>query len=394
MELSHNPTTLFPWRTNNRFQLLSDSHAYYPAMLESIDSARKFILLEMYLIQPGEVFQQFQLALIAAVRRGVKVYLLLDDFGARTLLPAQRHALTAAGLRLCFFNPLKVFKFHLNLIRDHRKLLLVDDIVAYVGGAGLADSFAGDMAWREQMLRLEGECVSDWRRLFTDTWNLWSKHKLKLVSRVQARPATPVCKGRVLAGHYFSARELKRTVIQHIRHAQRRVWITSAYFLPPLKLHSVIRRAARNGVDVRILVPGPETDHPAIRIASQKFYTRMLHCGVRIFEYQPRFMHAKGLICDDLVSIGSCNFDRWSLRWNLEANQEIMDPGFAEQVTQVFLADLEHSAEITLPQWLQRSPWLRFRESLLGLIEAWVARRSYRLQLKLEARKRLEKLHL
>ena len=394
-------TAHFPWRAANQVQLLQDAREFYPAMLEAINGAQELILLEMYLVQPGQVLDRFMEALCAAAQRRVAIHLLLDDFGTRTLSNKIKKDLTTAGIRLCFFNPLRVFKFRLNLIRDHRKLLVVDSKLAFVGGAGIADSIEQPVAsaWRENMLRIEGTCAADWCQLFTDNWNLWSDAWLSLSATAsEQKPnatnsATSNIKGRVVAGHYFSAREIKRIALKHIRNAQTRVWISSAYFLPPLKLHSALRRAARNGIDVRILVPGPVTDHPAIRVASHRFYTRMLHHGVRIFEYQPRFMHAKTLLCDNLVSIGSCNFDRWSLRWNLEANQEFLDPAFAAEVETMFLRDLEDSQEITLPEWLSRSPWLRFQESLIGLIEAWILRRSYRVQLKLEAKKRLEKLY-
>ena len=162
--------------------------------------------------------------------------------------------------------------------------------------------------------------------------------------------------------------------------------------LPPLKLDIALRRAARRGVDVRLLVPGEHTDHPAVRSASQRFYLRMLRAGIRIFEYQPRFMHAKTVVCDDLVSMGSCNLDRWSLRWNLEANQEIDDADIARQFGEMFQADVDESIEITLPTWLARSYSSRIRERLWGWVESWLVQRSYRAQLRLAARNKFAQL--
>ncbi len=382
--------TLYPWRGGNRLRLLRDAAEFYPAMLRSIAQAREFVALEMYLVQPGRTLAQFRDALSAAARRGVRVYLLLDDFGARTLAADDRRALRQAGVALCLFNPLKLFKARFNLARDHRKVLLVDRRWAFVGGAGISDAFDPGSAapWRDNMLCLEGACVGDWLALFANNWELWSDTPIECPGGAPYG-APGVAGGRVVAGQYFSARELKRAVINHVRKARRRVWIASAYFLPPRKLNRAVRRAARRGVDVRLLLPGERTDHPAVRSASQRFYARMLHAGVRIFEYQPRFMHAKTLACDDTVSIGSCNLDRWSLRWNLEANQEVRDAGLAAEVYAMFEADFAESREITLPAWLTRSRARRAREALWGWLETWLVRRSYRHDLRRAAREAL-----
>ncbi|MDH3716169.1 MAG: phosphatidylserine/phosphatidylglycerophosphate/cardiolipin synthase family protein [Gammaproteobacteria bacterium] len=382
--------THFPWRENNRFDCLRDGVEFYPAMLRAIRGARDFVAMEMYLVQPGRVLTRFVDALLDATRRHVRVYLLLDDFGVRGLAPRERHLLNKSSIHVCYFNPLKIFKFRLNLIRDHRKVLLVDDRIAFVGGAGISDSFdvEDETPWRDNMLRIEGDCARDWQRLFASNWKLWSRLPIELPPRGNPSSREGL-RGRVVGGQYVSARELRRTIVNHVRKAQRRVWISSAYFLPPLKLNTALRRAARRGVDVRLLVPGEHTDHPAVRSASQRFYLRMLHAGIRIFEYQPRFMHAKTVLCDDLVSMGSCNLDRWSLRWNLEANQEIEDAGVAAQFYDMFQADVEDSIEITLPAWLARSYWSRIRERLWGWLETWLVRRSYRAQLRLAARSKL-----
>ena len=125
-------------------------------------------------------------------------------------------------------------------------------------------------------------------------------------------------------------------------------------------------------MDVRLLLPGRHTDHPAIRHAGRRFYSSLLRHGVRIFEYQPRFLHAKTLLCDQWVSIGSSNFDRWNLRWNLEANQEVDDPGFAGSVRAMFETDLKASVEIDKEQW-QRRRWItRLREHLWGRVDMWL----------------------
>jgi cardiolipin synthase len=160
-------------------------------------------------------------------------------------------------------------------------------------------------------------------------------------------------------------------LFRRVRNAEQRVWLATAYFVPSRKLLRALRRAVRQGADVRLLLPGPHTDHPAIRHAGRRFYTRLLRHGVRIFEYQPRFLHTKTLLCDRWVSLGSSNFDRWNLRWNLEANQEVDDQRFADAVAVMFETDFSECIEIDLRRWRRR--WFgRLREQLWGKVDMWL----------------------
>ena len=145
---------------------------------------------------------------------------------------------------------------------------------------------------------------------------------------------------------------------RHITHARHRVWFATAYFVPRWRIRRALKRAAKSGIDVRLLLPGPITDHPAVRYISHRLYGRLMKNGVRIFEYQPRFFHAKSVLCDDWVAIGSSNFDRWNLRWNLEANQEIIDEVVARQAKEMFEQDFSNSVEYSYEQWYRRS-WFK-----------------------------------
>lgn len=152
------------------------------------------------------------------------------------------------------------------------------------------------------------------------------------------------------------------------RLARHRVWIGTAYFMPSFSLRLALRRAARRGVDVRLLVAGPLTDHRWIYYASKRYYRRLLNAGVRIHEYQPRMLHAKFALFDDRVSLGSCNLDNWNLRWNLEANVEVDEPEFSCAVERLFRKDFSVSREITAEDWARR-PWYRkVRELVWALI--------------------------
>ena len=374
----------FPWRNGHRYRLLVDGDAFYPAMLESIAGARRYVLMEMYLFESGRVADRFIAALTAAASRGVQACLLLDDFGALQLRRRDRQRLADGGVRLAFFNPLRTRSWRGNLRRDHRKLLLVDGEVAYTGGAGVTDHFDPrehpGRFWHEVMLETRGPCVADWLVLFRETWQRarqGGEGELALpVPALQMEGGQP---GRV-APHGAPPRrsQIMVSFVRHIRHAERRAWLATAYFLPSWKIRRALRRAARRGVDVRLLLPGPHTDHPSVRHIGCRHYERLLRAGVRIFEYQPRFLHAKLVLCDDWLSIGSSNLDRWNHRWNLEGNQELTAPTILHRACRLFTDDFARSREIDYAQW-RRRPWYRRQmEWFWGWVETLVTRLSIR----------------
>lgn len=374
-------SAVFPWRDGNRFQLLIDGDQFYPAMLHAIAAARSHVLLEMYLIESGQIADRFIAALHAAAARGAAVYLLLDDFGARGLNRGDRERLQQGNITVVYYNRLRYGELRRNFFRDHRKLLAVDGRIAFVGGAGISDVFAPPQhpkqAWRETVVAIEGPVVADWQTLFRRTW----RHAARATLTLPPGPALSAAgaqRGRVNYTRGFSYPEIRSTAVNRVRAAHTRAWLATAYFVPSIKLRRVLRQAARRGVDVRLLLPGEHTDHPAIRHAGRRFYHRLLRDGVRIFEYQPRFTHSKILLCDEWVTIGSSNIDRWTLRWNLEANQEIDDGPFASKVSAVLEQDFRDSHEWQFAEWRKR-PWhRRLRETFWGRVDIWLERLFHR----------------
>lgn len=379
----------FPWQAGNRFTLLCDGDQFFPRMLAAIDGARHHILLEMYLFESGRVADRFIQSLAPAAGRGVAVYLLLDSFGARGLNPHDRERLAQAGVVLKFYNPLFSGELRRNLFRDHRKLLVVDGETAFTGGVGITDAFdpptQPPWRWRETVIEVHGPCVGDWQTLFVENWRHWGERwgerqgeGPSSLSRPQPAPSphtgSPGQSGRVVANQP-SRLEIKRSFLKRVRGAERRVWMSTAYFVPSWKLRRALRHAAHQGADVRLLLPGPHTDHPAVRHAGRRFYARLLRHGIRIYEYQPRFLHTKLLLCDDWASLGSSNVDRWNLRWNLEANQEVEDSTFASEVQAVFAGDFADSREIHYEQWRRRSWHRRFLEWFWGRVDIWLEKR-------------------
>jgi cardiolipin synthase A/B len=365
---------VWPWRDGNRFELLDSSEQYFERMVQAIDAAATYVLLEMYLFESGIVAGNFIEAFIRAAHRGVQVHVMMDGFGSMALAQADRRRLSDAGVEVRVFNPIVLRKRLHNFMRDHRKLMLVDGAMAFVGGVGLTDSFGvtgpPGWPWRDLVVEIHGPVVADWQAAFARTWGS-SGAPLKVPAAATDSLPAASARGRVALSEAWYRSELANAVAQRIGSSKQRAWIMSAYFVPSRRFRKSLRRAARRGVDVRVVVPGPRTDHPLVRQAARRFYGKLLRNGVRIFEFQPRVLHAKMTVCDDWVSVGSSNLDRWSFKWNLEANQEIDCPTFARMAADIFAKDCELSLELDRHRWPQRA-WL---DRLMERFAGWIDRR-------------------
>ncbi|MBZ5486023.1 phosphatidylserine/phosphatidylglycerophosphate/cardiolipin synthase family protein [Halomonas aquamarina] len=366
------------WRKGNRFTLLPEASRFLPAMFEAIEGARHYVLVELYLMESGEFADQLIEVLSSVAGRGISVYLLLDGYGARGLARADRERLKKAGVALRFFNPLGLHSLARNLSRDHRKIMVVDGSVAFTGGFGAVDEFL--KAWYEIAVRIEGPVVADWEMLFRRLW------RSRLTRADDKRPPEPLPKqrkakaledghdGRAMQGRGYRYQAIRRSLYQQVGGVQERLWLCTPYFVPTFTLRRRLVRAAKRGVDVRLLLPGAKHDHPGVRYAGQRFYQAMLKAGVRIYEFQPTFIHAKFVLADDWVSIGSCNFDHWNLHWNLEANQEAIDPTLASDVQALFERNFAASKEVLAEEWAARAWSQRAFEWIFGTLDSIVTR--------------------
>lgn len=375
------PGPVFPWREGNQFELLIDGPAFFPPMLEAIAGAQAQIDLELYLVEAGACAEAVVEALEAAARRGVRVRCLFDGYGAQAFGRPLRQRLLTAGVDLREYNPIHWRRGVRNLYRDHRKLLLVDQAWAVVGGTGVTDEFwvpnEATSEWHEVMVTLQGPIVSDWQALFDRQWQANQRRTAwrpeQGLPRMPRTPPVGHGLGRVAYADSRQHRDILRSLVRELNTGERRIWLATPYFLPTWGVRRSLRRAAQRGVDVRLLLTGPRTDHPAVRYAGHRYYPRLLRAGVKIFEYQPCFLHLKMVLVDDWVSVGSCNFDHWNLRFNLEANIESLDPVLTAQVAASFQRDFASSLEVDLAGWRARPLWRRVKQRLWGWLDRLVA---------------------
>lgn len=344
----------------NSIELFCEGDAAFEAQWRAIGEAREQILVNMYHFADDRVGRRMRDELVAAAERGVRVHVQLDAF-ATSLDDAFLEPFRASQVSFSWFNP--PFRFRTRfarLMRNHRKLLVLDGLVAFVGGMNVSEDYAGERfgngLFRDTHLRVEGPAARDLGLLAASV----------LDDKLRPDVATPAASvyGDTLVQVLESNVRRERRAIQRalalaIRHATDRCWLTSPYFVPPRSLRRAMERAAKDGVDVRVLTAG-DSDVPMVRRASQHLYGRLLKRGIRVFELERRTLHAKTAVVDGVWgSVGSFNLDQWSYRRNLEVTVALLDEDLARDLEAAFHDDLETAREVNLGSWRDRPWWLR-----------------------------------
>jgi cardiolipin synthase A/B len=348
--------------SGNRVTLLRDGPATFDAMVGLIDAATTSIALESYIFRSDEVGHRMADALIRAVKRGVRVRLQLDWVGARGTSRKFLRSLSDAGVKVAIFNP-PGFRRWMGIVpRDHRKLLVVDETVGITGGIGVGREWTTGVQkthrsrWRDTAVKIDGLAAHDMVQAFDRMWDRTTGTERRGSHRFLRRkargahldPATdePALVG-IIEGEPLKLRVSRALQIQAIS-AKRSIWIATAYFTPSPSEIEALNGAARDGVDVRVLVPS-RNDHPWVSLLARRFYRRLLTNGVRIWEWQGEMMHAKTAVVDGRwVRVGSTDFNPLGVAINYELDAVIEDKNLGEEAEQMFLADLEESREVTL----------------------------------------------
>ncbi len=363
----------------NRLELVESGEARLRMLLELIAGAEKCIKMLMYMFNPDPVGEQVRDALVAAARRGVEVRLLIDGFGSAA--PAAFFdALNEAGGEQCVFNPSYGRRY---LLRNHQKLILIDDRIAIIGGANIDDTYMSDHGaehWRDLWLRIDGPETGMPSRYF-DTLFRWSTHRRPRLNYARKRLAEfSEWRGPLqwkFSGPLSMRNSWWRSIGRDIRRGHRLDMIF-AYFAPP---GAMLRRIGRLGRRGRArIVTAAKSDNNATIAAARHSYSRLLRRHVEMYEYQPAKLHTKLAIVDDIVHIGSSNFDYRSLYINLEIMLRIKDAGFAAAVRRYFEGELENSRWITPALHKRRTnPWRRLKWAishfLVNVMDYTVTRR-------------------
>lgn len=340
-------------------RLLKNGVEAFPAMFEAIHRAASSVILEMYIVADDETGRELRGHLTNAAKRGAAVTVLVDAWGSWELRNAFWDELTAAGGIVRSFHPIAkgLFPF-----RNHRKMLLVDDRIAYIGGMNIADEyyrgFKGQGPWRDNMLEISGPAVETLRdsfeRILSKAEGPLRRHFLKLRGpRPEADLPRPGDVRFLESGPDDPLRPVRRIYRLVINNAVKSIDLAMGYFYPHGKILRALRRAVKRGVRVRLLFP-QKTDVPAARWAARGLYGRMMRSGVEVWEYLPSMMHAKLAIADDVVIAGSANLDIRSGMINYELVAVVNDAALAQRARKDFEDDLGQSLRIRLEDWNKR----------------------------------------
>ena len=374
----------------NRLTLLNSGDDYFPALLAAIDSASLEIYLESYIFADDEIGHEVAGALCRAAQRGVQVNVTVDGFGARNFAADFLPRITEAGVRALFYRP-EIGRFHIKrhrLRRLHRKLVVIDHRIAFVGGINIVDdnNAPEDMRPRfDYAVSIEGPTLQQVHHAVRHMWEIVSWASLKRRFRLSPA-ASPQCEAVGTQSAAFLIRDnirhrndILHAYVEAIDNAKDEILIANAYFLPGVRFGRALYAAAKRGVRITVLLQG-KTDHQLLRYATQTLYATALETGIRIFEYEKSFMHAKVAVIDSSwATVGSSNIDPFSLLLNKEANIVVRDPRFGGELRDSLLHAIEHGARELQPEELSRQPWHSrlLRWLAYGVVRAMVGIAGY-----------------
>jgi cardiolipin synthase len=365
-----------PLRRGGTARLLNNGDAFFPDIVEAIRNAKHTVHFMVYIWEDGKVSDQFMEALTDRLGAAVQVRVLLDAFGAMKAPDDDFEKLERAGAVVAKFRPAvfgKLLRFHR---RNHRRAIVIDGCLGFTGGAAVGDKWLGNAGnpdeWRDSMVRVDGCLAHNLQSAFCELWAFCTGEVLTgdnvFPPDLLDDADSPVRSCGVISSPSSEEHPLRLFFFLTFLAARERLWITTPYFVPDKHTREVVKRRARAGVDVRILMPNHHTDARPIRRASHSYYSELLNAGVRIYEYQPTMMHTKGVVVDGKWSVvGSANMDIRSKELNEENVLGILDVGLAAQLEDTFRADIERALEIDRVTWRRRGLGNRIIERICVL---------------------------
>lgn len=363
--------------------VFAEADRYFAALMQDIDRAAAHVDLETYIFNLDPLGEEVAQHLAAASSRGVSVRVLLDGVGSAISGATLAQQLSSSGAQVRIYHPLPWNVGHwgwavphlpwlaklqhlwdVMYSRNHRKVCMIDYRITWIGSFNVSrehlPAAQGGQDWRDTALRMEGLDTERLQQAFNSAWN----NDRSLIPRRRFSPA------RIRINN-MHRRKLRRDLLKRMAGTSSRIWITNAYFVPIASILRHLKKAARRGVDVRILLPG-NSDIFFMPWASAAFYQALLKAGVRIYEYEGGMLHAKIMILDDWITVGSTNIDYLSFFRNLEAEVVVTLPETKKTIEDQFLHDLTHAEEITINDCPQRPWWKKMMGHLLLNIKRWL----------------------
>ncbi|MEO8205374.1 MAG: cardiolipin synthase [Chthoniobacterales bacterium] len=364
--------TGLPSTEGNDLKLLIDGRESFDAIFEAIDTAKNYLLVQFFVVTDDEIGGALHAHLVAAAARGVRIWVLIDGVGSRKLSKAYFDSLHKAGVEVAHFvTNRQIWKrFQINF-RNHRKLVVADGETVFVGGLNVGDQYMGKSKrfgpWRDTHMRISGPAVDGFQFTFIEDWNYATGVVIHLNSPdpVQCGSAKVFT---LASGPADAISACQMVYLEAIHAAQTRLWIASPYFVPDFSLKLALQSAALRGVDVRLMLP-QTPDHYLPWLSSFSFYPSLRRAGIKVFRYQPGFMHQKVLLADNAFAIlGSINMDYRSFLLNFELSAGVHDEKFGARVEEMFLEDFRKCKEEDLNIFEHGSFWFRFKVRLAALL--------------------------
>ena len=361
-----------PLTSGDRYTVLTNGDAAFPAMLGAIHEARHRVAFEGYIYSStSDIARQFTDAFVAAAGRGVDVRLVFDSLGAK-VSSDDIERMTKAGCHIGWYNKVRSRAIEEVNYRTHRKALIVDGEVAFVGGIGIDDQWARDMdkerRWRDTHVKVAGPAATDIEAAFNENWIETGGVVEPDVVPHDPNPRGPASSIVIWSSPEGGTNALKLAYLLSLAAARQSIDIQSPYLITDASTEWSLTDARRRGVRVRMLVEGDVTDAKPVKFASRAQYGQLMQQGIEIYEYQPAMMHTKAVIVDGTLSIvGSANFDNRSFELNDELNVVVFDRTVAERLRGDFERDLGKSRRLDLQSWRSRPLHIRAREKIWSL---------------------------
>lgn len=362
---------------NNDVRIYTDGHEKFQALITEMEYATNYIHLQYYIIRNDELWEEIEEVLIRKARQGVEVRILFDSMGCRNMKKRDWNRMKRAGIKVTEFFPALLGKLHLRVnYRNHRKIVVIDGRVGFVGGFNIGREYLGlDKNfgyWRDTHLCIEGSAVTTLAVRFVLDWNYAARENLFLEDHLFEIP-NYIRNGRdpvqiVSSGPDSENKEVRNNYLQLIHMARNRIFLQTPYFVPDDSIWDALRIAARSGVDVRIMIPC-KPDHPFVYWATYSYMGDMIEAGAKCYVYDNGFLHVKGLMVDGMVSCyGTANMDIRSFELNFEVNATIYSARTTKKLEDIFENDMQKSTLITKRKYEERGLYIRFKEQFCRLL--------------------------